>query len=261
MSYRGIMWSGDNQFAQTPPLVWEKLHAEFGEDLFDPCPPNPTEDGLAIDWKERNYVNPPYDNCAKWMQKAVQEKQKGNMTVCLVPARTNTNWFHEWIVPHAAELRFIQNGIKFVGYKRKSPFAVMLVMFRPEYTGELKVTTVNYYPERAPYPKNRKKRTLKPKGNAPKVRKVVKEVVDDIVKAVEVKNSPPEEPVAPPPEATVEPPEEPIAPSPASPVTSPEPPASPPASPVASPETVAPPPASPITEPVASPPVSPVSPV
>lgn len=234
MSYRGIMWSGDNQFAQTPPTVWEKLHAEFGEDLFDPCPPNPTEDGLAIDWKGTNYVNPPYDNCAKWMQKAVQEKQKGNMTICLVPARTNTNWFHEWIVPHAAELRFIQNGIKFVGYKRKSPFAVMLVMFRPDYTGELKVTTVNYYPERAPYPKNRKKRTLNPKGNKAKVRKVVKEVVDDIVKAVES-----------------EPMEEHVAPPPASPAASPV--APPPASPAAPIEAVA--------SPIASPPVSPVSPI
>jgi hypothetical protein len=108
------------------------------------------------------------------MKKAVEEKMKGNTTVCLVPARTNTNWFHEWIAPHAAEVRFIQNGVKFVGYKRKSPFPVCLVMYRPEFEGTSPImSTVNYYPERAPYPKNRKKR-----------RKVVPKEVVEVVESI-----------------------------------------------------------------------------
>ena len=129
-SYQQVMWKGDNQFAQTPPEVWKWLEERYGN-VFDPCPKNPQTDGLQIPWEKTNYVNPPYNECGKWMKKCVEETSKGNTSICLIPARTNTNWFHDWVAPFAYEIIFIRNGVRFVGYKRKSPFPVCMVVFKP----------------------------------------------------------------------------------------------------------------------------------
>lgn len=83
----------------TPPEIYAALNAEFGFD-FDPCPyPRPEGfDGLAIPWGRMNYVNPPFrktdgntDGPTAFVRKAIEEQQKGNSSVLLIPAQSYIN--------------------------------------------------------------------------------------------------------------------------------------------------------------------------
>ena len=100
---------------KTPDSFLEKIQEEFG-DFFDPCPINPKFDGLLIDWKKVNYINPPYSRALKeaFIRKAFGESQKGKICVMLLPVSTSTKIFHEAIYPNA-EIRFIFKRIKFEG--------------------------------------------------------------------------------------------------------------------------------------------------
>lgn len=55
-------------------------------------------DGLTGEWYEYNWCNPPYNECAKWVKKAYEEQQKGNKTAMLIPARTETKYFQDYII-------------------------------------------------------------------------------------------------------------------------------------------------------------------
>lgn len=99
----------------TPKYLYDELDREFNFN-FDPCPLNYTEDGLLIDWKERNFINPPYSRGIKdkFIRKAYQESIKGKLCVMLLPASTSTKTFHEIILPYA-DVRFIKGRVKFEG--------------------------------------------------------------------------------------------------------------------------------------------------
>jgi len=120
----------------TPIEFYNKLDKEFKFD-FDPCPYKNTFDGLMIDWKKSNYVNPPYNNIELWAVKCRQEQMKGNLSVLLIPARTDTNYFHKYILPYA-EIRFVKGRLKFISLDEKSktiscaPFPSILCIYRPE---------------------------------------------------------------------------------------------------------------------------------
>ena len=100
----------------TPDDFYDTLNREFNFQ-FDPCPLNPTFDGLSVDWKKRNYVNPPYSLKLKeaFVEKAVAESKKGKLCVCLLPVSTSTRLFHEVVEPNAVEIRFVRGRIKFRG--------------------------------------------------------------------------------------------------------------------------------------------------
>jgi len=103
----------------TPIDFYQKLNQEFNFD-FDPCPLNHnTElwDGLKVDWKERNFINPPYsrDLKEKFVTKAIEESKKGKLCVMLLPVSTSTKLFHEFILPNQKEIRFIKGRLKFSG--------------------------------------------------------------------------------------------------------------------------------------------------
>ena len=51
--------------------------------------------------------------------------------VCLLPARTDTLWFHRFALPHAAELRFFRGRLRFGEAQHSAPFPSVLVVFRP----------------------------------------------------------------------------------------------------------------------------------
>ena len=114
---------------KTPEVFYEKLNEEFNFD-FDPCPPNPEFDGLEIEWGNRNFVNPPYGNViSKWLAKAVEEQEKGNTSVFLIPSRTDTKWWHTYVM-QADELRFIKGRLRFQGAVYNAPFPSVVVVFK-----------------------------------------------------------------------------------------------------------------------------------
>lgn len=76
------------------------------------------------------FVNPPYSDIKAWVQKAWQESTKPNtVVVMLIPARTDTRYFHEYIL-HRSEIRFLKGRLKFGDSKNCAPFPSMLVIFR-----------------------------------------------------------------------------------------------------------------------------------
>lgn len=114
---------------KTPEVFYEKLNEEFNFD-FDPCPPNPEFDGLEIEWGNRNFVNPPYGNViSKWLAKAVEEQEKGNTSVFLIPSRTDTKWWHTYVM-QADEIRFIKGRLRFQGAVYNAPFPSVVVVFK-----------------------------------------------------------------------------------------------------------------------------------
>jgi phage N-6-adenine-methyltransferase len=127
---------------ETPKEFYQELNDEFHFDL-DPCTTTNNlncryyfteeEDGLKQDWKQRTaFVNPPYgDQLKKWAKKCYEEWGKGSTIVLLIPARTQTNWFHNYIYGKA-EIRFIKTGIQFVNTKGKTKFPFLLAIFKPK---------------------------------------------------------------------------------------------------------------------------------
>ena len=116
----------------TPDHLMREIVREFGE-VYDPCPNNPTEDGLKTDWKSKGlpvYVNPPYTRGAisLWVQKCYEEYRRGCIVILLMPCYTDTAYFHDYIYEHA-ELRFLRGRLKFKGYTKQASFPSMLCVF------------------------------------------------------------------------------------------------------------------------------------
>lgn len=149
-AFQKSQWNGKDQFAQTPTEVMVKLVEEFGL-LNDVCPADPQRNGLEESWQRVNYMNPPYAEMDKWLEKAISEWKQEKTVVALIPARTNCNWFHNYCIRYASEIRFIRQGIKFKGYKKKSPFPVAIVIFHAkdskyaESEVNTKIASVNFY--------------------------------------------------------------------------------------------------------------------
>ena len=93
------------------------------------------DDGLTHDWTgSRVWLNPPYGReIEAWIRKAYEESKKGSTVVCLVPARTETAWWHDCCLK--AEIRFVRGRIHFTDHKGRSGrprFGSAMVIFRPE---------------------------------------------------------------------------------------------------------------------------------
>lgn len=113
----------------TPKNVYEVLDAEFHFN-FDPCPLDGDGDGLSplfCEWRgKRVFCNPPYGpGIADWLTRGLEAE----VAVYLIPARTDTRWFHEICLPLAKEIRFIKGRLKFGGSKNPAPFPSMIVIF------------------------------------------------------------------------------------------------------------------------------------
>lgn len=115
---------------KTPKAFYENLKTEFNFD-FDPCPPNPSFNGLEIEWGGVNFVNPPYGKALPlWIKKGYEEYLKGKLVVFLIPSRTDTKYWHEYIMK-ATEIRFIKGRLKFDDQKNSAPFPSCLAIFKP----------------------------------------------------------------------------------------------------------------------------------
>jgi len=125
----------------TPQGLFDELNEEFGFAL-DPCATDENakcemyftkeDDGLKQDWeKETVFMNPPYGReIGEWMKKAYESSFKGATVVCLVPARTDTRWWHDYAM-NASEIKFIKGRLKFGDAKNSAPFPSAVVVFRP----------------------------------------------------------------------------------------------------------------------------------
>ena len=124
----------------TPQWLFDQLDAEFHFTL-DPCSTDENakcrkhytalEDGLTQDWSgETVFCNPPYGRgLTAWVQKCCLHATGGGIAVMLLPARTDTGWFHDYIY-RKAEVRFLRGRVKFGGSKWNAPFPSMVVVFR-----------------------------------------------------------------------------------------------------------------------------------
>lgn len=136
-----VMFSSKTDQWSTPQDLYDKLNKEFNFTL-DPCADEcnhkcdkfytKEQDGLKQDWEgETVFCNPPYGRAIKkWVKKCYDESQKRNTKgVMLIPARTDTSYFHDFIYHKAKEIRFIRGRLKF-GYSNNSaPFPSMIVVF------------------------------------------------------------------------------------------------------------------------------------
>jgi phage N-6-adenine-methyltransferase len=136
-----LMFSRKEDTWETPQDFYDRLDAEFNFTLDPSCAIETAkckkfytmaEDGLKQSWEgETVYCNPPYGRViADWVKKAYEESRKPNTTVVmLLPARTDTKWFHGYIYGKA-EVRFIKGRLKFGGSQYNAPFPNMVVVFR-----------------------------------------------------------------------------------------------------------------------------------
>lgn len=132
---------------ETPKDLFNKLHAEFNFTL-DPCATAETRkcarwfgvahNGLEHDWhQETVFVNPPYSDLRAWIKKAHSASIKGATVVMLIPARTDTKAFHQYIWDQKrhcprpwVEVRFLQGRLKFGSATNSAPFPSMIAVFR-----------------------------------------------------------------------------------------------------------------------------------
>jgi phage N-6-adenine-methyltransferase len=90
-------------------------------------------DALRQSWDGTCWMNPPYGReVPRWLEKAIAESKRGVTTVCLIPARTNTGWFHE-LCFRQGEVRFVRGRPKFGDADHGLPFPLAVVIYRPRY--------------------------------------------------------------------------------------------------------------------------------
>ena len=141
MSNLKALYTSNTDEWATPQEFFDKLNAEFHFTL-DPCalPTNakcakyytPQDNGLSQNWGgEIVFCNPPYGRAIyDWVRKCSEESKKPNTTiVALIPARTDTRYFHEYIYNKAREVRFVRGRLKFGNSKNSAPFPSMVVVF------------------------------------------------------------------------------------------------------------------------------------
>ena len=126
----------------TPQDLYDKLNKEFNFTL-DPCCTKESakcdkyytkeDDGLSKDWsKDIVFMNPPYGReIPKWIEKAYKESLKGATVICLIPSRTDTRYWHNYIFPYA-EIRFLKGRVKFGknGIYAPAPFPSAIAIFK-----------------------------------------------------------------------------------------------------------------------------------
>lgn len=136
-----VMFSSKTDLHATPIEFFNVLNAEFSFET-DVCALaenakcsqyyTPEMDGLAQEWRGTCWMNPPYGRTiGEWVRKAYEASQAGATVVGLLPARTDTKWFHDYIYGKA-ETRFVRGRLKFGDAKNSAPFPSVVVVWRPQ---------------------------------------------------------------------------------------------------------------------------------
>ena len=106
------------------------MAAEFGGFDLDPCPWGYSDSwsGLATEWRGKVFLNPPYGReIGNWVRKAYESSKQGATVVCLLPSRTDTTWWHEYLM-EATEIHFIRGRLHF-NDAGPAPFPSAFVIF------------------------------------------------------------------------------------------------------------------------------------
>lgn len=136
---KGLFTSNTDMWA-TPQDFFDKLNDEFNFQL-DVCAIednakcnnffSPEDNGLQQEWEGICWMNPPYGRViGDWVKKAYESSLKGATVVCLLPARTDTKWWHEYCMK--GEIRLVKGRLKFGGSENSAPFPSAVVIFGPE---------------------------------------------------------------------------------------------------------------------------------
>lgn len=142
------MWSSEDPKWRTPPYIFEfydniykfnldaaasKQNAKCRQFLTQ------KDNSLDTNWCKKGrviWLNPPYSRqMGAWIEKAYKESQKGCTVACLIYARTDTRWWHDYVMK-AWKIHFIKGRIKFLTSKKgqksaAAPAPSCLVVFKP----------------------------------------------------------------------------------------------------------------------------------
>lgn len=106
--------SSFERIRQTPEMVRVMLQNEFNfEGVIDCAALKDKKRVLKDDWYDSTFLVVDYSEVLPWLEKALEQSEKGRLVVALVPARTNTKWFHEVVLQAAKEVRFIRGHVLF----------------------------------------------------------------------------------------------------------------------------------------------------
>ena len=158
MGLQKAMVSSKTNEWSTPQGLFDKLNEEFGFTL-DPCATadnakcqryfTKEQNGLTQDWSnEVVFMNPPYGgHTGKWLAKAWHDSLRGAVVVCLIVSSTDRSYWHDYIFPHATEIRWLRGRITFGEANSTAPFASAIVIFDGK-RGDKEPQKQEYYKEK-----------------------------------------------------------------------------------------------------------------
>lgn len=134
-----VHFSSATDLWATPQDFFDQQNVMYGPFELDVCADNTNAkcpvyfdkltDGLTQNWSGKCWMNPPYGrDIGKWMRKAYESSLAGAVVVCLVPARTDTAWWHDYAMK--GDITFIRGRLKFGGSKNSAPFPSAVVVFK-----------------------------------------------------------------------------------------------------------------------------------
>lgn len=135
------LFSSERDDWETPPILFRQLNEKYHFTL-DVCATKENakcqryftkeENGLEQDWGRHSaFMNPPYGRAIiNWVRKAYLASQQGATVVCLLPSRTDTAWWHDYVIPYG-KITFLRGRIRFVDALYSAPFPSAVVVFYP----------------------------------------------------------------------------------------------------------------------------------
>ena len=125
------LFSNGNDDWETPEWLLDMIVKNWGN-YYDPCPLKHNIrkwDGLELSWPRDQvvYVNPPYSKCKQWINKCIQQYKRGCKIVLLIPARTDTKYFHKLMNNCEYQIYFLKGRLKFGDSKNTAPFPSVII--------------------------------------------------------------------------------------------------------------------------------------
>ena len=121
MKLKALISHASDEWA-TPKYIYDQAMAKG---MYDPCPIGGSKNNLKSDWGKSNFVNPPYSQLLKWVEKSIEQHRKGKSVILLIPARTDTKAFR-LLYEYGSDITFITGRLRF-NDAGPAPFPSMLV--------------------------------------------------------------------------------------------------------------------------------------